>query len=187
MPVTIEPDAKDWTWVLERPCPECGFDARAVGEDDLAPAVADNAARWSRVLEHPEVRVRPRPEVWSPLEYACHVRDVDRLFAERVRLMLTEDDPRFANWDQDLTAVEDRYDLQDPERVAGELCHAAAAMSATYRSVTGDRWSRTGRRSDGSVFTVSSLGRYHLHDLVHHVWDVRHLDADPQAGSGAGG
>ena len=25
----ITPDTKDWTWVLERPCPECGFDAAA--------------------------------------------------------------------------------------------------------------------------------------------------------------
>jgi hypothetical protein len=24
--VTIIPDTKDWTWVLDRPCPECGLD-----------------------------------------------------------------------------------------------------------------------------------------------------------------
>ena len=23
--MTIIPDTKDWTWVLQRPCPECGF------------------------------------------------------------------------------------------------------------------------------------------------------------------
>ena len=21
----VPPDTKDWTWVLERPCPDCGF------------------------------------------------------------------------------------------------------------------------------------------------------------------
>ena len=31
----IEPDTKDWTWVLERPCPECGFDASSVSFDDV--------------------------------------------------------------------------------------------------------------------------------------------------------
>ena len=25
----IVPDTKDWTWVLDRPCEECGFDATA--------------------------------------------------------------------------------------------------------------------------------------------------------------
>jgi len=28
--VTIAPDSKDWTWVLRRPCPECGLDTRRV-------------------------------------------------------------------------------------------------------------------------------------------------------------
>ena len=30
-----------------------------------------------------------------------------------------------------------------------------------------------GRRSDGSAFTVESLGRYWLHDVEHHLHDVR--------------
>jgi hypothetical protein len=33
-------------------------------------------------------------------------------------------------------------------------------------------WDRTGTRSDGARFTVASLGRYLLHDPVHHVGDV---------------
>ena len=31
----ITPDTKDWTWVLERPCPECGFEAAAHDVSDL--------------------------------------------------------------------------------------------------------------------------------------------------------
>src|SRR6187551_2418321 len=37
----------------------------------------------------------PTPQVWSPLEYACHVRDVHRVFGERVQMMLAVDDPLF--------------------------------------------------------------------------------------------
>jgi hypothetical protein len=39
------------------------------------------------------------------LEYACHVRDVHRIFAERLEAMLGQDTPRFTSWDQDVTAV----------------------------------------------------------------------------------
>ena len=42
-------------------------------------------------------------------EYGCHVRDTCRIFRERLDLMLTQDDPVFANWDQDVTAVQARY------------------------------------------------------------------------------
>ena len=47
--------------------------------------------------------------------------------------MLNEDDPRFDNWDQDETALTDRYDLQDPTIVTGELAQAAAAFADAVR------------------------------------------------------
>ena len=117
-PAEIEPDTKDWTWVLERACAECGFDAGAIDRVDLGAMLRDNAAGWQRVLAAPEATQRPGPAVWSPTEYAAHVRDVHRMFAGRVRLMLSEDDPTFANWDQDETALAERYDLQGPAQVA---------------------------------------------------------------------
>ncbi len=168
----IPPDDKDWTWVLDRRCPECQFHAGAVDVRDIPVLVRANAAEWQDVLTRPDVRVRPRPDVWSPLEYACHVRDVFRLFDQRLGLMLAEDDPQFANWDQDVTAVEDRYGEQDPAVVAGELQHAAEAIAGSFAAVAGDQWERRGRRSDGAAFTVRTFGQYFVHDPVHHLYDV---------------
>ena len=87
--MTIEPDTKDWTWVIERVCPECGFDAAAVGRDEVGPAILANAAGWQEVLTG-LVDDRPAPTVWSPLEYACHVRDVLRLYDLRLSTELSE-------------------------------------------------------------------------------------------------
>ncbi len=169
---TIEPDTKDWTWVLERPCPECGFDARAVRPEEVKDRVYANASAWRRVLEQPDAAQRPAPGVWSPLEYACHVRDVHRVFGERVRMMLAVDDPLFENWDQDAEAVAGAYAGQDPAAVGDELVARAAAVSTTYGSVVGPQWDRPGRRSNGSEFTIDTLARYHLHDVEHHLHDV---------------
>lgn len=168
----VEPDTKDWTWVLREPCPECGFDASRVAVTDLAAAFEATLRPWSEVLAAPGATDRPAPHVWSPTEYACHVRDVHRIFAGRLEQMLTHDDPVFANWDQDETAVEDRYDLQDPVEVSRELDEATADVVARYAGVTGDQWARPGRRSNGSTFTVETLGLYHLHDVIHHLHDV---------------
>ena len=165
-------DDKDWTWVLERECPECGFAAGALEVEQIPELVRANAAAWQQVLAAADVRQRPRPDVWSPLEYACHVRDVFRIFDQRLALMLAEDDPQFANWDQDDTAVADRYGEQDPEVVAGELAAAAEAIAASFDAVGDDQWERRGRRSDGAVFTVRTFGQYFAHDPVHHLYDV---------------
>ena len=173
----IEPDTKDWTWVLERPCPDCGFVAAGVDRAGLGAAIRDDASFWAEVLADPRATERPQPDVWSPAEYACHVRDVHRVFAGRIDRMLAEDDPRFANWDQDETARTERYDEQRPGEVAPQLLAAAEDVASRYDRVVGAQWERPGRRGDGSVFTVDTLGRYHLHDLVHHRWDVRWIIA----------
>jgi SAM-dependent methyltransferase len=171
----IDPDTKDWTWVLERPCPECGFDAPGLARERVPDAIRDNATLWEVVLGTDDAAVRPAPHLWSPLEYACHVRDVNRVFDERVRLMLDQDGPTFENWDQDRTAVDQDYGSQDPGKVAEEVGEAAEAVAVTYESVPADAWQRKGTRSNGDTFTVDSLARYHLHDLVHHAHDVSHV------------
>ncbi|WP_327677325.1 DinB family protein [Kitasatospora sp. NBC_00458] len=170
----IVPDSKDWTWVLERPCADCGLDAGAVARAGVAGMIRANAEGWLAVLAGaPEaLRRRPRPETWSDLEYACHVRDVFRLFRVRLDLMLDQDDPLFANWDQDETAVAERYGEQEPAVVAAELAEAAEVLAAAFEGVAGAQWARTGNRSDGARFTVESFARYLVHDPVHHLYDV---------------
>jgi hypothetical protein len=170
--MAIEPDSKDWTWVLGRPCEECGFNADSVGTDVLAEKLRDGATRWSAVLSREDVRVRPSENQWSPLEYACHVRDVFLVFYGRLVLMLENDRPTFENWDQDETAIEGRYCDQDPAEVRDEICASARRYADRFDAVEAPQWSREGLRSNGSEFTVASLGRYSLHDVVHHLWDV---------------
>jgi hypothetical protein len=169
----ITPDTKDWTWVLDRPCPECGFDTRSFARTAVPTLLRENAAGWQAVLTGPaDPRPRPRPDVWSPLEYACHVRDVCRIYLERLTLMLTQDDPHYPNWDQDQTAIDDHYSEQDPRAVAIELSTAANALASAFADLTGPQWQRLGTRGDGAHFTVESFARYFLHDPVHHLHDV---------------
>lgn len=171
--MAIVPDTKNWTWVLERECPECGFDSSATPASDVPAVIRANASAWPLVLDRDDVAVRPDESAWSDLEYAAHVRDVFRIFLVRLELMLDEDDPEFANWDQDVTAVEDRYNEQDPAVVAVELAEAAEALALAFESVPADAWQRKGFRGDGSAFTVDTLARYMVHDPVHHLHDVR--------------
>ena len=49
--------------------------------------------------------------------------------------MLAEEDPLFANWDQDATAVAERYDEQDPALVAAELLEAAEVLASSFAAL----------------------------------------------------
>ena len=170
--MAIIPDTKDWTWVLGRPCPECGLNTRSFPREDLPAMIRSNAAAWRAPLAAPQAADRPRPDTWSALEYGCHVRDVFSLYDYRLTLMLSEDDPLYPNWDQDDAAVAGRYGSQDPADTAAALVAAAEAIATRFAAVTPAQWLRPGRRGDGASFSVETFGRYFIHDPVHHLYDV---------------
>lgn len=169
----IIPDDKNWTWVLERACLDCGFDASTFDPSTAAAAIDANVAEWEQLLRNPRAGDRPDDHTWSAGEYACHVRDVFRLYLYRLDLMLGEDGPHFPNWDQDETAIAERYHEQRPVTVVADLQVAARMLSARLATVQADGWKRTGFRGDGVAFTVDTFTRYLMHDPIHHVWDAR--------------
>ena len=93
--------------------------------------IRGNAASWRPILRDPRVTQRPSEDRWSAVEYACHVRDVFRLYDYRLSLMLQSEDPTFPNWDQDAAAVEQNYGAADPLQVATEI------------EIAGARWPRS--------------------------------------------
>lgn len=170
-PPLLQPETADWTYVIERGCRECGFDP-AYDVATTGQRLRASIPQFQAALSRPDAATRADPQVWSALEYGCHVRDTCRIFRGRLDLMLSEDDPEFANWDQDEEAVRERYWAQDPSVVAGQYATEADPTAARFDAVAGDQWDRPGRRSNGSVFTVRSFAIYFLHDIEHHVHDV---------------
>lgn len=171
--MSIERDTKDWTWVLEQPCPECGFSAAGLTPASVAAALLDCLPRWDAVLARPDAARRPDESTWSALEYACHVRDVCKVFTGRLELMLSRENPHFPDWDQDAAAIRGNYAGEDAARVARELAATGRVAAAAFGRVPESSWQRRGERSNGSAFTVQTLAQYFWHDLVHHLHDVR--------------
>ena len=168
------PDDADWTWVLTRPCPDCGFDAAATRPEDVPAILRDAGRRYAAVLGGDDVRTRPAERVWSPLEYVCHVRDVCDVMRGRLEQILDAagQPVRFANWDQDATAVEQQYWRSDPEVVEREVTAAFERAATAYALPSGPQWAWPALRSNGSQFTVRTLALYFAHDIRHHLWDV---------------
>ena len=144
--MTIEPETKSWTWVLERPCEECGFDtADRSRVKTIAPRCRDAAAPWPGFVADPRARLRPsRRTVGRRSNTPATCATCSATVSYRLGRMLNEDNPLFDNWDQDETAVTERYDEQDPARVADELGVAATELADLYDTVDGDLWSRPG-------------------------------------------
>jgi DinB superfamily len=121
-----------------------------------------------------ELRRRPGPDVWSPLEYSCHVRDVLEVQRERTLLALAEETPVFVPMGRDERVVERRYNEQDPAVVAAELRAAAAALADTFDRLDDAAWARTGIYNwpTRSERDLAWLARHTVHEAMHHLRDV---------------
>jgi len=118
---------------------------------------------------------RPRPTVWSALEYACHVRDVLLVQRDRAVLAQVEDNPSFARMYRDERVVLCRYDAHALPDVLGQLDMAAELCATVFGGLDRTAWARrlvynwpaaTGR-------DLAWLGRHTVHEGDHHLTDVR--------------
>lgn len=177
-PEPAEHDDKDWTVVIANGCPECSF--IGAGPSQLAGLIRESIEFWSDALRRPGATERLHPTVWSPLEYACHLTDLSHVFHERIDAILTQETPALANFDGEQAAIDGRYHERGVDQVIEAYADAAEAVAVQFLRVAPDQWDRKGRRSDGMVFTLSTLGTYYAHELVHHEFDVRRLQGRVQ-------
>ena len=163
-------------------CDECGFDYDAVADAEVAGRLRDLGRRYrpplTRGLKGEDldaiVRTRPQPEVWSALEYACHVRDVLEVQRGRVERALVEDRPEYVPMGRDERVVVDRYNEQDPVAVVAELAANAEAIAATFEGLTAEQWGRVGvyQYPEPTDRDMRWLGIHTVHEGHHHLLDV---------------
>jgi hypothetical protein len=161
-------------------CAQCGYACDALDRAGIAPELRARAERYGEVLRRSDadrLRARRRPEVWSALEYACHVRDLHRIQGARVLQACHEDEPDFAPMRREERVLEEHYNDQDPAHVATEITAAAGTMAGILESLDATGWNRTGiyHWPTTEIRTVEWIGRHTVHESVHHFRDIEEL------------
>jgi S-DNA-T family DNA segregation ATPase FtsK/SpoIIIE len=157
-------------------CDDCGFVYTDVSPAEIPAALSEFGPQFSaRLARDPAaLRSRPSPEVWSPLEYTCHLRDVLVVQRERLALALVEDCPTFVPMGRDERVTRDRYNDQDPQGVADELTVAATAIAEAFAALSADQWERSSiyNYPTRTERTMVWLGQHTIHEGRHHLADV---------------
>lgn len=163
-------------------CAGCGFAFRELPARALGAEARDVVHEFGRILlaaDDDAVRRRPAADSWSALEYGVHVRDVLRVFADRIVLTLAQDHPELAWWDHEAAIDDGMANESDVSAVADDMGRNASHLSEALRRVTEDDWDRSATRTgpDGTVerFTIELLARYALHEAYHHRHDAEQL------------
>ncbi|MFF1821290.1 DinB family protein [Kribbella sp. NPDC058245] len=162
-------------------CEQCGFN---YDTGDLQGTVtllvrqsADCSMALTKAAAGPDsnvVRLRPEPEVWSAIEYACHVRDVLEVQRLRIAQCLAEDRPVYAPMDRTGRVKQAKYEHQDPMEVAAALVRFAKEFGAAARVLTPPQLGKLGLYNY-PVRMPRSLGwviRHTAHEVQHHRHDI---------------
>ena len=160
-------------------CDGCGF----IWDEPTSEEILDRLGRAADghlavlTATGPDLGARPAPEVWSPLEYAGHVRDVLLNLRDRIIVGLAEDDPRPKSMYGTLRIERGMYRHDTPAQLALELSAATRLLVATVSVLTTDElerpvfypWPRPATR------TLHWVAAQALHESEHHLADIEAL------------
>jgi len=149
----------------------------------LARLAATAAELPARVATAPAAALarRPVPDAWAPVEIVCHLRDLEESFYERLMLILTTDEPRFATTNPDRWAVERQYLRHDAHDAARAFARRRGQTLTLLRGTHDDAWTRGGWQLD-------SRGRRTVDDFLSLIaWhDENHIEQLARALEGQG-
>jgi len=134
---------------------------------------------------------RPAPGEWSLKEIAAHLRDAEACFLERLRLIVTLDEPDLPDIDVDAYVLERDYLSLDVDEVLLEFSQLRRRSSSLLWDLEPSEWEREGLHPYRGRLSVMQVARdMNEHDLGH-LWQVRRLrqqiEEERSAGGPAGG
>ena len=162
-------------------CAQCGFVYDLSQAEKAGQAVRESVGAAVAILGGRDVDVRSRrhPEVWSPLEYGCHLRDVLLVQRERVLAALRVDRPDYPAMGRDERVVHDGYADQEPIDVARQLADAAQLFGNVLARLSGNDWNRTllYHFPETRERSLRWVAVHTLHEAQHHLGDItRQID-----------
>lgn len=162
----------------EYECGECRFAYALVSvEAALARirAVPERVGEAVFGMTEQVLRARPSDEVWSALEYVCHLRDVYAVYTIRLYRTRVEDVPILEPMLNDLRVARLRYNQRELRPVVAELADNVAGLLDEAARNTAQTWERVARRLPDEERTARWLVRQAAHEGLHHVRDIHHV------------
>ena len=159
-------------------CGECGYLYDLTAAPAASREITAGVAALIKVLKSTDrttLAQRSSPDLWSPLEYCCHVRDVLLVQRERALLARRDDNPVATPMGRDERVIHEGYGAQDPLEVAMEMLMASRLMANVLDRLNPADWRRriTYNFPEPAQRNLRWLAAHTLHEVRHHLLDVQ--------------
>jgi uncharacterized damage-inducible protein DinB len=139
----------------------------AAGPGALAEAV--------KGLDGAEAKRRPADGKWSIVENACHMRDLELVFAERFTKMAFSERPTFWMLDNDRAAAEKKYSEADLGAAAKSFKELRQETLTLLKALPAATWRRTGLHPKRGELSVEQLAEHLGNHDDKHIGQIREL------------
>lgn len=156
----------------------------------LSPAKALRTLRKTSLLVHRSlaevgqdaaVRLRDGADGWSVLFIACHLRDYEAAWRDRVELMLAEQNPAFVTFDHHALVETHAYADQELRAVLADLLTQRQGLIGRLEGLSDEQWLRPGYHPEQGPGTILDVAiNAGLHDLDHLEQLARCLEQDDE-------
>ena len=160
------------------PCPQCGDHPASLAPSALGPLAVERAEAWREFLDHADddyLRTSPEFGVFSPLQYGAHVRDIIRVYTDRIELGLEQDSPTVPIFNPPQEEWE-RYNTLDARELGAAIVAQAQRLDAIASRMEPDKWRRIVVNDRGPYgvysFTLAGLACNAVHETHHHLLDA---------------
>lgn len=116
-----------------------------------------------------QLLARPVAGKWSTLEVVCHLADFDPILADRMKRVLTHDNPTLLAADENLFASRLAYHERDLEEELQLIELTRKQMARILRTTSPGALSRIGTHSERGPRTLQSLLAGATEHITHHV------------------
>ena len=142
---------------------------------ETATAVIDALARAPGLVvplvrEVPQalLKRRPAPNRWSAHEHACHLSRVDRLYMDRLDIVLSNPRPVITPYDPGRDEADDVFLRMDLESCLERYVEDRRELVGRLQALPSTAWELTAEHGEYSHYSVLIMFRHvALHDLFH--------------------
>lgn len=110
------------------------------------------------------------PDGWNIVFIVCHMRDFEKIYYDRIHMLLDTDYPSYLHFDQNELCYTNQYADQTLPEVVADFLEQRRKTLLVYENLTPEQWERGGVHPE---FGDHSLLEFAINAALH---DVNHLE-----------
>jgi hypothetical protein len=136
-------------------------------------AQAADVRRLTSGLHETALATRTVADKWSLKELVCHCRRMETIFSDRVRAMLSDENPVIVPYrDPDTDTAFLELCSRPAEAVLAEYLTERDALCRLLESLSAPEWHRKASHPDFAHFDVHFQVEYMAHHEAHHIYQL---------------